>query len=225
MICPICKSEYRRGVTQCSDCGVSLVDALEPSAMELQQQEEKLRDALVEQLRDVPLLVSGYSGRDASPMAALREAYSRPGTGSVYWCGFGDEDIPDEVRHLIITARENGRGAYYVPSRGFDDLMLRIALHCLEGSAVREARELLAAQVPTPTEESVDFTLTELPTCGIIKSNAFPFTPTDPRRRCGSTSTTPPRGGRSLLLRSKRRMRSARSTISELHSLTVSPTR
>jgi hypothetical protein len=29
MFCPVCKSEYRKGVTQCSDCGVSLVDKLE----------------------------------------------------------------------------------------------------------------------------------------------------------------------------------------------------
>jgi hypothetical protein len=30
MICPNCKYEYIRGVTQCSDCGAALVDALEP---------------------------------------------------------------------------------------------------------------------------------------------------------------------------------------------------
>jgi hypothetical protein len=30
MICPQCKCEYVRGITQCSDCGVPLVDALEP---------------------------------------------------------------------------------------------------------------------------------------------------------------------------------------------------
>lgn len=30
MFCPICKCEYIRGVTQCTDCGVPLVDALEP---------------------------------------------------------------------------------------------------------------------------------------------------------------------------------------------------
>jgi hypothetical protein len=29
MICPSCKCEYIRGVTECADCGVALVDALE----------------------------------------------------------------------------------------------------------------------------------------------------------------------------------------------------
>jgi hypothetical protein len=31
MICPNCKCEYRAGVTQCSDCGVPLVEALAPA--------------------------------------------------------------------------------------------------------------------------------------------------------------------------------------------------
>ena len=31
MICPQCKCEYIRGVTQCADCGVALVDALDSS--------------------------------------------------------------------------------------------------------------------------------------------------------------------------------------------------
>jgi hypothetical protein len=31
MICPNCKCEYIRGVTECADCGVPLVDALEPA--------------------------------------------------------------------------------------------------------------------------------------------------------------------------------------------------
>jgi hypothetical protein len=30
MICPNCKCEYIRGVTECADCGVALVDKLEP---------------------------------------------------------------------------------------------------------------------------------------------------------------------------------------------------
>src|ERR1700674_6138641 len=33
MICPSCKCEYRAGVTQCSDCDVPLVDALEALAV------------------------------------------------------------------------------------------------------------------------------------------------------------------------------------------------
>ena len=152
-------------------------DPLKNTTAELQQQEKMLRDALVEQVKDTPLIVVGYSGRDASLMAALEEGYSRSGAGVLYWCGFGDGDIPGSVRRLLELARANGRAAYYIQSGGFDDLMLRIALHGLEGEAVEEARQLLMAQTPTPTEERIDFALVEMPTCGLIKSNAFPLTP------------------------------------------------
>jgi hypothetical protein len=152
-------------------------DALKNTPEELQQQEKKLREAFIDQLRDTPLLVSGYSGRDASLMTALHEAYSVPGTGALYWCGFGDAEMPEEVERLIETARARGRAAYYIPSGGFDDLMLRIAVHCLEGDVGAEARDLMAAQTPLPSEEALDFALADLPTCALIKSNAFPFTP------------------------------------------------
>jgi hypothetical protein len=152
-------------------------DYLKNTPAELREQEELLRGALVDNLRDVPLVVVGYSGRDASLMAALEEGYSSSGTGVLYWCGYGDGETPKPVRQLLDIAHANRRGAFYVQAAGFDDLMLRLALHCLEGDAVEDARELIMAQAPTPTEERVDFTLVELPTCGIIKSNAFPFIP------------------------------------------------
>jgi hypothetical protein len=90
---------------------------------------------------------------------------------------FGDGEKSKPVRHLLALARANGRAAYYVQSTGFDDLMLRLALHCLEGEAVDEARRLMTEQAPTPTEARADFTIADLPKCGLIKSNAFLLTP------------------------------------------------
>jgi hypothetical protein len=152
-------------------------DLLKNTPEELQQQEKLLREALIDKLKDTPLLVVGYSGRDASVMGALEAAYSTQGTGGLYWCGYGDGPIPRPVKQLLDCARANGRSAYYIQAGGFDDLMLRIALHCLEGDSVEEARGLMMEQAPLPTEESVDFALIETETCGIIKSNAFQFTP------------------------------------------------
>jgi hypothetical protein len=34
MICPQCETEYRDGITRCSDCDVALVDEIAPSAFE-----------------------------------------------------------------------------------------------------------------------------------------------------------------------------------------------
>ena len=34
MICPDCETEYREGFTTCSDCGIALVEELEPPPLE-----------------------------------------------------------------------------------------------------------------------------------------------------------------------------------------------
>ena len=62
------------------------------------QQEAALCAALINELRDTSLVVSGYSGRDELLMNALKEAYGQPGNGLLYWCGFGDSDPP---AHLL----------------------------------------------------------------------------------------------------------------------------
>jgi hypothetical protein len=64
MICPVCKAEYRRGVTQCSDCGVSLVDTLEPSATESAELDEGA-------------LVRVWSGDDPRESASVKAALEK----------------------------------------------------------------------------------------------------------------------------------------------------
>lgn len=67
MFCPICKSEYRKGVTQCSDCGVSLVDKLEDT------------DFSGAEPGDEEALVSIWSGDDPRECAAVKEALDTAG--------------------------------------------------------------------------------------------------------------------------------------------------
>jgi hypothetical protein len=59
MICPQCKCQYIRGVTQCSDCGVALVDRLEPEG---QASPEDVR------------LVAVWRGADAAERDQVGEA-------------------------------------------------------------------------------------------------------------------------------------------------------
>src|SRR5262245_3194365 len=108
-------------------------DKLKNTPEDLQKQEATLRAALIRELKDTSVIVSGYSGRDRSLIDALLDAYGQPGTGILYWCGFGDADIPTHVESLIRHARANGRQAYFVPSMSFDDLVTRLGLHCLDG--------------------------------------------------------------------------------------------
>ncbi len=146
-------------------------DELKNTERELQQQEAGLKQALIKQLSDATLIVLGYSGRDASLMNALVDAYKQPGAGALYWCGYGDT-IVDSVKDLIFTARASKRNAYFVPTSGFDDTLTRLALHCLSGSRQEQARELLAS-VKSTSEVCEAFRIDELPCGALIKSNAF----------------------------------------------------
>jgi hypothetical protein len=64
MICPCCKCEYIRGVTQCADCGVALVGALNSSAPDTQGGLE---------------IVSVWEGNDPNECAAVKDALEEAG--------------------------------------------------------------------------------------------------------------------------------------------------
>jgi len=147
-------------------------DPLKNTAAELQEQEHILRKALVDYFTDRPVIVAGYSGRDESIMAALIETYSRPGAGSLFWCGFGDT-VPAPVAELIRVARAAGRTACYVPTQGFDDLMSRLAQHALQGEAQERAKAIAVGGAREGDLPVVDFEIAKRPIGGVIKSNAF----------------------------------------------------
>ena len=104
-------------------------DSLKNTATELQQQERELEQALVQEFTNAPVIVCGYSGRDESVMRAFSEAYGRKGAGSLYWCVQDAENVATPVKGLVQHARAHGRTACVIPIQGFDDLMVRLALH------------------------------------------------------------------------------------------------
>jgi Putative prokaryotic signal transducing protein len=64
MICPSCKCEYIRGVTQCADCGVPLVDTL---------------DSLEATLADDVPIVAIWKGKDPGEFERIQEALENAG--------------------------------------------------------------------------------------------------------------------------------------------------
>jgi hypothetical protein len=64
MICPSCKCEYRAGVTQCADCGVSLVDSLDAATSVFPEDES---------------IVSIWYGDDPREFALVKEALDKAG--------------------------------------------------------------------------------------------------------------------------------------------------
>jgi hypothetical protein len=148
-------------------------DPLKNTPDELQHQEAALRAALVESLKSTPLVISGYSGRDESVMDALRSAYAQPGTGVLYWCGFSDGQPPVHVRDLISHARAHGRQAFYVPTLGFDDLLTRLALHCLQGERRKAAAACLETFARRDPLARDAFQVQAFKASNLIKSNSF----------------------------------------------------
>lgn len=147
-------------------------DLLKNTEKELQEQEAALREALSTYLADTSLIVCGYSGRDASVMKALVDAYSKSGPGTLYWCGYGG-DVPSAVENLINTARSRGRTATFVPAQGFDDLLTRLARHCLTNGQLDKARTIIAGAAAELKSQWEPFRLDPVPITGLIKSNAF----------------------------------------------------
>ena len=148
-------------------------DNLKNTPKELQDQEDRLRRALLDEICKTPLVVSGYSGRDQSVMEALHAAYQREGTGILYWCGLEEGSIPTRVESLIDHVREQGKKAYYVPTFGFDDLLIRLSLHCLQGSTREAAKAAIAELAPNKLLERLPFQVADHTQSTLIKSNAF----------------------------------------------------
>jgi hypothetical protein len=148
-------------------------DSLKNTTTELQKQEECLERALVQEITNTPTIVCGYSGRDISVMNAFRQAYGQKGAGTLYWCVQDADNIAPQVRSLINSARSNGRTAYLVPIQGFDDLMVRVALHCLDHPGQERVTQLIAQNVGTDGPRRTPFRIEIDHPTAVLKSNAF----------------------------------------------------
>jgi len=149
-------------------------DSLKNTTTELQQQETYLASALIETLRTHSLIVSGYSGRDATIMKTLQDALTCPGNTKVYWCGYSSiASAP--VAALIDAARTSGREAFYVPDTVFDEIMTRLALHCINGNERQSVYNIIGDGSADTRPRREAFHLSPGDPNALIKSNAWPI--------------------------------------------------
>lgn len=148
---------------------------LKNSSEELQNQDSVLRNKMIDYLSDKNLIVIGYSGRDSSLMNSLKDAYSKPGAGILFWCGYGNE-ANEMVSELLNHIEVHGRKAFYINTDGFDNTMLNITKHIIEDndSLRKEFQELKKANVTN--EEQTPFALNPERVNKVLKSNLFPIT-------------------------------------------------
>lgn len=148
-------------------------DHLKNTADEIREQEKAMRAALIQELKDSPVIISGYSGRDESLMNAFFCDVGERGSGSLYWCVQDPAAVPERVIELVQHARAQGRTAYLVPAQGFDDLMVRLAHRCLDSSAQTEAAQIISRNSGGSDAPSAPFRIDSAEPTAILKSNAF----------------------------------------------------
>jgi hypothetical protein len=91
MICPNCKCEYVKGVTQCSDCGVPLVDSLDSSGPDAPE---------------APGIVAIWEGSDPGEREIVKDALKKAGIPVV------DQELPG---HLFFPSMQP-KGDIYISS-------------------------------------------------------------------------------------------------------------
>src|SRR5258705_2915189 len=102
---------------------------LKNTGNELDNQHDIFVNALEQHLYDKHLVVVGYSGRDKSLMEAIKKACAKPGAGMLFWCGYGYE-INSHVSDLLNSVNSTGRKGYYIPTDGFDTMMIHVSKTC-----------------------------------------------------------------------------------------------
>ena len=153
--------------------------ALKNTAEELDSQQDTFKRRLKEYFVDRNLIVIGYSGRDKSLMEALTEAFSQPGAGRLYWCGYGSY-INDNVRALLTTARKAGRDAVFITTDGFDKTIISILLSAYKDD-LDKSKEIHRILENVNTDITVTpFELNGTNMGGCLKTNLYPIkTPHD----------------------------------------------
>lgn len=92
---------------------------------ELQAQDTRMRQAVLDASRRFGLAVMGYSGRDASVMDMLKDAVATEGafpTG-LWWMGRRPESLLAAVNELFAACESNGVAAYFVKIETFDEAL------------------------------------------------------------------------------------------------------
>jgi hypothetical protein len=104
-------------------------------------------------------------------MSSLKEAYSKPGAGILFWCGYGD-NINEEVAELLNYIKEQGREAFYISTDGFDNTMLNLVKLIVEENQdlKEELRKIKTVEQP---ENFSPFNIELDRINKVLKSNLF----------------------------------------------------
>jgi len=147
---------------------------LKNTGVELDTQHDTFANALEQHLYDKHLIVIGYSGRDRSLMDAIKKAYSKPGAGMLFWCGYG-YNINDNVEDLLKNIESNNRKGFYIPTEGFDTILIHATKTCFDKneSFGKDVNQILHDN-PEGEVSRTAFAMDVRQSHLLLKSNLFP---------------------------------------------------
>jgi hypothetical protein len=150
-------------------------DRLKNTNAELQHQDARMRQALLESCRRFGLVVVGYSGRDASVMTSLTEALDAPEPypAGLYWCQQPGNTPAPVVLDLLTTARQRGVDAHIVVADNFIELMATLEKVTTWPTNIR--RSLSDRRPSTPPVRTPPPPLGQRDTWPAIRFNALPM--------------------------------------------------
>lgn len=139
---------------------------------ELQRQDAKMRQTLIDACKSNGLAIVGYSGRDESVMEALRAALD-DGKGfpnGLFWFKRSDSEPFESVTALITEAKELGIDAHLIDSETFDELMSDLVRFLPETSG--KLGEISGARPPRLASTALKAPGKKTPA---IRTNALPI--------------------------------------------------
>ena len=156
-------------------------------AADLRNNDAAIARAFIAAANRFGVIVSGYSGRDASVMRMFAEALSQsnPFPAGLYWTVTKNSDVTPAVADLILAARDKGAVAGIVEVGTFDILMNRLwrQLSNRPQALDDKVRPDHAARVAIPLPRSGN-------SYPLLRTNALPIVVMP--AQCGRIVTAPP---------------------------------
>lgn len=148
-------------------------DSLKNLSADLATQNDYLSQCLINAGSRFGIVVSGYSGRDASIMALFRRVLdsSSPFPHGLFWTGVKSAAVLPAVEDLLTHARRKGVKAEHVGVETFDALLLRLWRNIEDKSPGLDLRvrrsQTAAVHIPLPPPGNA---------APILRLNALPIT-------------------------------------------------
>jgi hypothetical protein len=149
-------------------------ERLKNTGGELREQDETLRQALLDASRSYSLAVIGYSGRDNSVIATLRAALAEknPFPNGLFWLTSEPSAVFPAVTELLREARAAGVDCRFVESANFDESFGVVFRHAILSKSLSD---YVTEGQPSPRVRGVALDTTEGGRFPVLRLNALPL--------------------------------------------------